>query len=94
MTGGLTSMPSCIFFLIGHNFSQLEGPSTIEYAANIQGLSVLRWGFLRFSGVPPLMHNKKNYVSDIAEFAPGKPYTDQYKVKVIDLVSRSRSWYN
>ncbi len=26
----------------------------------------------------------------IAEFAPGEPYTDQYKVKVIDLVSRSR----
>ena len=32
----------------------------------------------------------KNYVSVIAEFAPGEPYTDQYKVKVIDLVSRSR----
>ncbi len=32
----------------------------------------------------------KNYGSDIAEFAPGEPYTDQYKVKVIDLVSRSR----
>ena len=31
----------------------------------------------------------KNYVPDIAEFAPGELYTDQYKVKVNDLVSRS-----
>ena len=35
----------------------------------------------------------KKYVSDIAEFAPGELYTDQYKVKDIDLVSWSRSWY-
>ena len=27
-------------------------------------------------------------MSDIAEFAPGELYTDQYKVKVNDLVSR------
>ena len=39
-------------------------------------------------------HKKKiNYVRVIAEFAPGEPYTDQYKLKVIDLVSRSTLWY-
>ncbi len=32
----------------------------------------------------------KNYVRVIAEFSPGELYTDQYKVKVIDLVSKSR----
>ena len=35
------------------------------------------------------MDLKKNYVPCIAEFAPGELYTDQYKVKVNDLVSRS-----
>ena len=32
---------------------------------------------------------RKNYDRDLAEFAPGELYTDQYKVKVNDLVSRS-----
>ncbi len=32
----------------------------------------------------------KNYVRVITKFAPVEPYTDQYQVKVIDLVSRSR----
>ncbi len=36
----------------------------------------------------------KNYDRDLAEFAPGELYTDQYKVKVNDLVSRSRSKVN
>ncbi len=35
----------------------------------------------------------KNYATDIAEFVPGELYTDQYKVKVNDLGSWSRSWY-
>ncbi len=35
---------------------------------------------------------QKNHGRDLAEFAPGELYTDQYKVKDIDLVSWSRSW--
>ena len=31
----------------------------------------------------------KNYGTDLAEFAHGELYTDQYKVKFNDLVSRS-----
>ncbi len=40
-----------------------------------------------------MVQGKKNYVRDIAEFAPGELYTDQYKVKVNDLVSRSMTLF-
>ena len=35
----------------------------------------------------------KNYVLYVAENAPGELYTDQYKVKVNDLVSRSMTLF-
>ncbi len=46
-------------------------------------------GSFRFS-----YRSEKNYFPVIAEFAPGELYTDQYKVKAIDLVSRSRHKVN